>query len=104
MTAVKVVITRYVDDSQPGWVECRLVDAADREWLFVEKVPIVTAVNLGEDTVFPCPGVIACEIVSRRRGPRGHELVMINTESPWGIESTSGCASFEVEAEQLVSG
>jgi len=43
MIGVRVELRWYVDDSQPGWVECRLTDAACREWTFVEKVPVVTA-------------------------------------------------------------
>jgi hypothetical protein len=102
MMAVRVAITRYVDDSQPGWVECRLVDAAGQEWMFLEKIPVVSTADLREDTPFPQAGVIACHIVSRRYDAGGRELVTINMENPWGVESTTGCVSFEVEADQLV--
>jgi transposase len=37
MLGVSVEISRYVDDSQPGRVECGLVDALGDEHLFVEK-------------------------------------------------------------------
>ncbi len=53
MYGVRVEIVRFVDDSQPGWVECRLVDARGQEWLFVEKVPIVTSSDLTALTPYP---------------------------------------------------
>jgi hypothetical protein len=102
MMAVRVAITRCVDDCQPGWVECRLVDAAGKEWMFLEKIPVVSTADLRQDTPFPQPGVIACQIVARRYDADGRELVTVNTESPWGVESTSGCVLFEVAADQLV--
>ena len=37
---------RYVSDHNPGFVECRLTDAWGREWLFVDKVPVVTLADL----------------------------------------------------------
>ena len=42
MLAVRVNISRYVDESFPGWVECSLVDAYGYDHVFVEKVPVVT--------------------------------------------------------------
>jgi hypothetical protein len=53
---VSVEISRYVDDSQPGWVECRLVDVLGDEHLFVEKVPVVTRVDLDAASNFPQGG------------------------------------------------
>ena len=77
MLGVNVVITRYTDDSNPGWVECKLTDASGREWAFIEKVPIVTTAPLTADTKYPQPGIIACEILERLRSADGREVIAI---------------------------
>jgi hypothetical protein len=101
---VRVAITRYVsDEPQPGLVECELADVHGRCWTFVEKTAIVSAESLDSRTPYPQPGTIACEILSRRQDDAGREIVRIDTERPWGVESVDGRAQFEVGAEQLVS-
>jgi hypothetical protein len=97
MLGVKVDIVRYADDSQPGWVECHLTDAIGRRWSFVEKVPVVTAADLDASSVYPQPGVIACEVVGRAGG-----VVRIDTTRPWSVESVEGETRFEVPLGSLV--
>jgi hypothetical protein len=101
MFGVNVEISRYVDDSFPGFVECRLVDVWGRPHLFIEKVPVVTLENLDASSTYPQPGIIGCQIVERKH-VNGREILKIDTETPWHIESTSGETSFEVSPEQLV--
>ena len=101
MVGVRVDIMRYTDDSQPGWVECYLTDAHGHRWSFVEKVPIVTAAYLDAASNYPQPGVIACEVVERRRDGR-REIMTIDTERPWHVESTTGETRFEVCSEQVI--
>ena len=69
MNAVGIELRRYVDDSQPGFVECWLTDANGREWSFVEKVPVVSTEDLDVGSNYPRPGIIACEVIERRFGP-----------------------------------
>jgi hypothetical protein len=102
MAGVSVEIVRYVDDSQPGWVEARLQDASGREWVFVEKVPILTAAPLSAESDYPQPGVIACEVIRSWRDESGREVHAINTAIPWGVEAQGGVSRFNVLAEQLV--
>jgi hypothetical protein len=101
MLGVSVEIRGYVDDAQPGWVECRLVDAHGREWQFIENVPVVTTELLDAGSLYPRPGVIACEEIDRRPGPPT-EVVIIETEQPWGVEAVTGETRFEVRPDQLV--
>jgi hypothetical protein len=103
MIAVSVEIARYIDDSFPGFVECRLVDALGREWLFHEKVPVVTRANLDASSSYPQPGVIACKVVEGRQQSDGRGVVNIDTEIPWHVESTTGETRFEVYATQLTN-
>jgi hypothetical protein len=101
MLAVIVEITRIVDwSSYPGCVECRLTDASGREWLFIEKIPIVTADHVVPDSCFPLPGVIACEVVATKRDDLGREVLTVDT-GPWQIESTNGVTHFDVLRAEL---
>jgi len=101
MLGVRVEIFRYVDDSQPGWVECRFVDAFGQEHVFLEKVPIVTTALLDAATTYPQPGHIACIAVARHMRDDGRELVQIDTQMPYGIASKTGKSRFDVFLEQL---
>ena len=103
MYKVAVQIVRFTDASQPGWVECVLRDATGRVWTFVEKVPVVTQADLDEHSVYPQPGVIACEIIERRKDERGRMLCTIDTERPWGVPATTGETRFDVCAEQITT-
>jgi hypothetical protein len=101
MLGVKVNFSRYVDNSFPGWVEFRLVDALGHEHVFEEKVPVVTTDDhLDAASTYPQPGVIACAVLGRSESDDGHQLVHIKMQ--WGIESMAGRSRFDVFPEQLV--
>ena len=102
MVGVSVEIVRYVDDSQPGWVEARLRDASGREWAFVEKVPVLTETPLNAGSAYPQPGVIACEVVESWVDERGREVHVIDTSTPWGVEAQGGVTRFAVLAGQVI--
>ena len=102
MKAVRVEILRFTDTAQPGWVECRLDDAAGQQWLFQLKVPYVSEAELWTDSPYPQPGTIACEVLETRKRLDGKEIVLIDTERPWDCESTTGQTRFEVFAESVV--
>ena len=103
MLGVKVTILRYIsNDPQPGIVECQLEDANSNRWLFIEKTAIVSTANLDAKTSYPQPGIIACEVVRRSRESADREVVRINTERPWLVESIDGSTEFDVLAESLV--
>lgn len=101
MFGIAVEIRRYVDDAQPGWVECGITDAGGREWVFVEKVPVITTEDLDARSEYPRPGVIACQVVERRQ-QSGRDIVVVDTELPWHVEATTGDTRFEVRPEQVV--
>ena len=102
MSEVAVELVRYVDDAQPGWVEARLRDASDHEWVFVDKVPIFTEEALDADSSYPRPGVIVCEVIASWRDNRGREVCTIDTARPYGVEAQSGETKFDVLAEQII--
>ncbi len=103
MNMLAVTILRWVEDSQPGWVECALADARGRTHLFREKSPVVSTEALNSTTAYPRSGGIAWEILSCRVDEHGRKILTVSTEKPWGCESTEGITVFEVLAEQLIT-
>ncbi|MCG3181931.1 MAG: hypothetical protein BIFFINMI_04377 [Phycisphaerae bacterium] len=101
MKALRVQITRVVDASQPGFVECRLQDAFGRSWVFVEKIPVVTNANLNAASAYPQDGVIACDVLASRRLADGREVLTVDTRGPWGVEATTGDTRFEILPDQV---
>lgn len=97
----KVEIVRFADASNPGWVECRLIDAFGHLWTFIEKYPIVSSEILEEDSSYPQDGSVACQVVSKERDDRGREILLVDTEYPWHVKSTTGQTRFHVLPEQL---
>ena len=96
MTVVPVTIRKYVDTAQPGWVECCLVDASGQEWIFVEKVPVVTDRPLGPDSDFPQPGLLACQVLGTREDSALGKIATVDTNTPWGVESVDNRTTFDV--------
>jgi uncharacterized protein len=99
---IRISITRWVDDSQPGWVEGRLTDAHGRTFSFIEKAPVVSEEDLNARSEYPRQGHIAGSLIERRIDATGREILVIDTSRPWGIEATSGETHFEVCPEQVV--
>lgn len=103
MLGMKVTIVRYIsDEPQPGIVECQLEDAHGRRWSFVEKTAIVSSEHLDAQTSYPQRGVVAAEVIHRSIDAAGREVIRINTERPWHVESVDGVTQFEVLPESLV--
>ena len=98
---LKVQIIRFVDIHQPGWVECRLLDAWDCGWTFIEKVPVVTEAALDKLSDYPQDGLIACDIVKAWHDERGRSLVTVDTSQAWGIAAVGGESQFDVLASQI---
>ena len=101
MTAVAIKIVRFADESQPGWVECELSDAAGQRHAFHEKIPVVSREDLRCESSYPRDGVIACKVVSAWVDERGRSLAKIDTSHPWGVESKDGVTEFVAGAESL---
>jgi hypothetical protein len=99
---IKVIIERFTEDWQPGWVECTFVDAGGKHHLFEERVPVVSVENLDAGSEYPRSGIIACQLVETRVDTEGREVVVVDTDQPWGIESRAGETRFEILREQLI--
>jgi 2-amino-4-hydroxy-6-hydroxymethyldihydropteridine diphosphokinase len=96
--SLPVKIVRFVDDSQPGWVECEFTDVDDRTHTVVDKVPIFTSDRIDANTKLPLHGTVECEIVAKLRDALGNELLKINLERPLGLSSKEGLTEFLVLA------
>jgi hypothetical protein len=101
MSGIKVQITRFVDEHQPGIIECQFVDANGRTWSFIEKAPIVSAEDLWSDSDYPQPGVIDCEVIERSTDVQG-AIFTVDTQRPWGVESIDGTTRFVIRQDILV--
>ena len=101
MFGIKAKITKFTDDSQPGWVQCEFTDAFEKLHIFNEKVPIVTTEYFDENSIYPQDGIIGCEIIERKNVDN-REIIKISTELPWGIESKSDETIFEILPNQLI--
>ena len=101
MYMLNVQIIRFVDSSFPDWVECVLKDTSNREWLFIDKIPIFTDQNLHEMSHYPQQGAIACEIIRIWVESDGRKRCIITTEIPLGIAAQDGKTEFEVFYDQL---
>lgn len=78
-----------------------MIDANEHAHVFMDKVPMFAATNLDEASPLPRPGFIPCIVVGRKERDNGHPHVLIDTQTPYGIESTTGRTQFEVLSEQL---
>ncbi len=82
-------------------VECLLIDAHGDAHRFIEKVPVITADDLGPASAYPRIGEIACEVSTQWRDDSGRMLAQVCTERPWCIESITGETNFVVLLAQL---
>ena len=96
MLFIKAVATKLIDDtSYPEIVLCHFFDINNTKHEFIEKWPVVSDASFSG--IFPVDCLIGCSVIE----DRGTSL-LVNTHSPWGIESTKGETTFEVSAEILV--
>lgn len=79
MKAIRIKITSFISDDQPGFVECKFNDAWNKEHTVQDKVPIVTEKYLDANSEYPQEGVIACEIVKQLVDQDGRKILTITT-------------------------
>jgi len=101
MPSVVIQITRFVDESFPGFVECKLIDAKGETHIFIDKVPVVSLDALWSSSAYPCAGNIRCTVETEFKDESGRTLVRIDTEYPDHVESTSGDTHFVVASLQI---
>lgn len=103
MHFISAKIIRFVDNHQPGWVECEFSDADGRRHILTDKVPIFTDEMLAEDSVYPTPGKIPCEVLNRFQDGTGQHLVCVSTDKPYCIKSAQGLSEFVIPVSLLTT-
>jgi hypothetical protein len=101
MQNLAVQAVRFVDEHQPGWVECEFRDAEGRTHKIIDKIPVLGLEDIWKDSSYPQPGMARCEVLDRWKDATGRELARITTDRPDGLESTDGLTEFVVVSEQL---
>lgn len=93
MASVKLEILRIVNESFPGFVECKLVDCGGKSHFFIDKLPVVADCS----DVPPCDGAARCSVLKAKKN-----TFVIDTSIPDDIESTNGEYIFEVNKDQVI--
>ncbi len=101
MKAIKIKITSFISDDQPGFVECKFYDALDNEHIVQDKVIIVTDMDLDANSEYPQDGIIACEIVKQWTDTNGKKIFTVNTTKPIHVDTIDGLTEFDLYEEQL---
>jgi hypothetical protein len=102
MKAIKIRITSFISDDQPGLVECKLNDVYNKEHIIREKVPVVTLIDLDANSKYPQDGVIACEIIKQWVDKGERTILTVTTVKPWAVETIEGLSEFDIFEEQLI--
>ncbi|MFC7548213.1 hypothetical protein [Plantactinospora sp. GCM10030261] len=89
MSKLKALAVRWRSDDFPGWVEVLIRDARGQVHRIIEKVPVLTSLNMTRDSSFP----LQFWIEARTESVDGGEMVVT---LPYGIESTEGKRSLVV--------
>jgi hypothetical protein len=96
-----VQIVRFVDDYQPGIVECEFNDADGRRHTLRDKAPIFTTELLDVHSKYPQPGTARCTALRVWHDSLGRELTTISTAEPFCIDSIEGLSEFVVLQSQV---
>ena len=102
MKAIRIKITSFISDDQPGFVECKFNDTWNREHIVHEKIPIVTKKYLNANSEYPQYGVIACEIITEWKDKDERTIFTVRTEKPWAVDTIDGLTEFDILEEQLI--
>jgi hypothetical protein len=101
MPHLRVSIVRFVDEHQPGFVECEFTDADGAAHTLVDKVPIFSLDDLWSDSDYPQPGFARCEVLARSQDSRGYKLARVTIAKPDDLESAGGLSEFVVLESQI---
>ena len=102
MNALKIKITKFIDAHQPGFVECKFIDAWGKEHTIEEKVPVVTKEDLDANSKYPAKGIVACEIIKAYTDKNSRLLRTVSIEKPWDISTTENLYEFDVLKDQII--
>ena len=99
---VRAHFVAFVDGGFPGWVRIEIRDAIAQRHSFIEKVPVVTALELDASSNYPIEIVIHAEVIATWQTAEGQCVSTIDTSRPWGLETVAGLSTFDMAANELV--
>lgn len=95
MVRVRAAVTRWESDEVPGWIELSVVDAAGKDHRIVEKVPVLTTMEITSESAFPLEiwlgveaGQVHCDKVA---------VTFLH-----GIETVNGASELVVSAADVI--
>jgi hypothetical protein len=94
MPSLRVQIVRFVDDYQPGIVECQFRDADGQMHSIIGKQVCFSSVDLWWDSIYPQPGAVECRVL----GSPSHRTVRITLAE----ETTDGTSEVVVPETDLI--
>lgn len=100
MPLVPIQLVELLSSDPPGFVVACLTDAFGVDHFFHDKVPVFADSPIDADTPLPVGGWLGCTVLERFVTD-GRELIRIDTEHPWDVESTKGDYHFVVSADVL---
>jgi hypothetical protein len=98
---LKVRIIAFVDDHQPGFVRCSFTDIENKEWFFIEKVPVVSAEYFDAESLYPRDGTIGCRVMKRQSGENNKEICTIVVDEMVDDSLEEREYMFDVFSEQI---
>jgi hypothetical protein len=93
------MVTRWVDDAFPGWVEVQFVEADNAIVVLTDKVPVFGLDGLTVDTALPSAVELSCEVLRRERDEHRRELAVVVLSH--GVVDQEGRNQFRVLADQI---
>jgi lactoylglutathione lyase len=100
LNVFKIKINQFIDEHQPGWVECNFFDVFGKEHIVREKIPMVTVEHLDKNSDYPKEGLVACEIIKEWKNKQEQTIYTVRSIL-WGVETIEGLTEFDLFAEQL---
>jgi len=103
MPFLRVGIVGFAGESFPGFVHCAFADASGKEHTFIEKIPVVTTLDLWSDSTYPQPGMAPCTGVETLQDGSHRSLALVSIDVKHSMESPYDSAQFIVLESQLSS-
>jgi hypothetical protein len=99
MAVVKVAVRgtalRLESDHFPGWIEVSIRDSQKNEHRIIDKVPVLTVLNITAESLFPIELWIDAELVSVARD----EIVLALSH---GVETRAGVRELTVASSDVI--
>ena len=101
MPWIEVTIVRFVEEHQPGIVECVFEDASGQAHGIVDKCWMLTEQSLWSDSAYPVQGSVQCRVLKLRKDHLDRKLALITIAEPDHLETTEDKTEFILFASKV---